>query len=402
MKKLQFSGTMFFLLGLFICLSISSCKKKEDPSPSGSSETAYLYTGRYTTPDGRIFLMGAFPDVPTSNPDKSKLTQLTGTSVATFTYNGFVYSWDGEASTMTKWKVEDNLKLTKLDVLSFVNTGISGNNFGAAFFSETEAYLPGLRQNIMVKWNPADMTITESITVQSPNTIYEAWNWRTYISGDNLVIPLELQDYDKLTVETKVIVAIFNTKNKTITYAEDTRVPGNSMMFPDENGNLYSYPSSTTAFMKHYGPDNNYPALGGMVRINKGESNFDPNFYVNVMEVTGGAAIMGMFYAGNNNWLVKQYKNESDFPATNDLWSFPNKELEFKLMNHDAKTSVAFPGKSNGYSGNNSWFIVDGIYYHQNPNKVTGNTEIGTISANGWEKVFEIQGGDLSDLARIR
>ncbi len=389
------------LLSLLAVIGFSSCSK-EEPTSGTKSETAYLYTGRYFTPDGRKFFMGAFSSVPNTTPDISKLTELTGTSVATFVYDGFVYSWDGEASEMTKWKVEDDLRMTKLDVLSFINTGITGNNFGAQFFSATEAYLPGLSNTTMVKWNPTNMTIIESIPFNAPNTSFEYYNWRTYKSGQNIIIPLEIGDWDNLATESKVMVGIFNTRTKTMTYAEDNRAQANSYLFPSENGDLYSYPMSTTAFFEHYGKGGPYPKSGGMVRIKNGESQFDPNFYVNVMDSTGGANSMGMFYVGNNKWLVKQYADTSNYPAAADLWDFWDKELEFKLYDHVTQKSVDFPGMPKGYSGNNGWFIVDGNHYHQSPNKVTGDTEIAIISETGWKTAFTIVGGDMNQLARVR
>jgi len=386
---------------LAIIIGLTSCEK-DDINTENSSDTAFIYTGRYSTPDGRKFFMGAFPTIPTSNPDISKLTELAGTSVATFVFGESVFTWDGDASEMTKWKVEEDLSLTQIDVVSFINTGISGNNFGAQFFSDTEAYLPDLGNQIVVKWNPENMTITKTISVDAPNTRFDYWTWRTYKSGQNIVIPLEPGDWDNLETEAKVMVGIFNTQTETVTYAEDDRVQANSYLFPDENGVLYSYPMSTTALFEQYGTGGPYPKSGGMVRINVGDTQFDPNFYVNVMDATGGANSMGMFYLGNDNWLVKQYADTSDYPADEDLWDFWNKELEFKLYNHTTETATDFPGKSKGYSGNNGWFYVEGKHYHQSPDVTTGNTEIVIISENGWEPAFIIEGGDLNQLARIR
>lgn len=401
-KYLKLNSKMFFLLSAVLMLGFTSCQEDDtNVDPGEISETAYLYTGRYTTPDGRVFLMGAFPSVPDSDPNIAELTELAGTSVATFTANGFVFSWDGEASEITKWKVEDDLTLTEDDVLSLQTLGVNGNNFGHIVISETEAFTPAFQEGIFVKWNPTTMEISEEIDISTPPSTFIPWAFKGYISGDNIIYPLELYDWDNLVAEKKAVAAIFNTKTYTVTYAQDDRVQANSYAFQDEAENTYLFPHSTSKLFDFYGEET-YPEHGGLVRIKKGATEFDPDFYVNVMEETGGAVSMGMFYAGNNKTLLKQVSSEDDFPAKENMFDFFNMQTEFLLFDIETKAFEEFPGKGEGYQRNFNTFVVDGDQYLQNPDPQTGNTRIDVLSENGLQEAFEIEGGDLNALYRIR
>lgn len=111
---------------------------------------------------------------------------------------------------------------------------------------------------------------------------------------------------------------------------------------------------------------------------------------------------MGMFYAGNNECLVKQVSSEDNFPAEEDMWDFFGMKTEFKLFDFETGTFEDFPGTKEGYQRNFNTFVVDGQQYIQNPNLITGNTSIDILNENGLHQTFEIQGGDLNALYRIR
>ena len=404
MSNVRFkTGLSVMALFAFVLLFFTRCKEDDtEPNIDGEKGSAILYTGRYSTPDGRKFLMGAFDEVPQSDPDISKLTELEGSSVSTFAANGYVFTWNGDASTITKWTVESDNSFIESAVLSLQSTGIAGNNFAHVVLSETVAYTPAIQDGIIVKWNPETMEIEKTITITAPPTTLDSYVFRSHLSGDNVYIPLEIGDWDNLKTDKKAIVAVFNTTTEVLTYATDDRRPPSSRAYVDEIGDFYMLPWSTTLMFNVYGDETGYPAHSNVLRIKSGETTFDAGFSQNIDSISKGAGVISSFYLGNNKLLVQEYGSEDDYPADEDLWDFTSQLLRYKLVDLVAETSVDFPGTNSGYSGNNNSFMVDGKHYYQSPNKVTGVTAIGVIDENGFQKTFEISGGDLNALYRIR
>lgn len=97
-----------------------------------------------------------------------------------------------------------------------------------------------------------------------------------------------------------------------------------------ENGNLYVASSNTAA----WGGNENLPA--GILKINSGESDFDPNYFFNVSDQVGGNHILTMTGVGNGKALTKVFRNDL-IVEFNDYFS--GFVVEHYLLDLEAQTA---------------------------------------------------------------
>lgn len=108
-------------------------------------------------------------------------------------------------------------------------------------------------------------------------------------------------------------IAVFNypalTFDKVIT---DDRIPNLGRYYSfntleeDENGNIYTFASSSLACGFAPTPSTN----SGILRIKNGETKFDANYHIDFETLSGGYKINDMFYVGNGKAVVRVLKED--------------------------------------------------------------------------------------------
>lgn len=83
----------------------------------------------------------------------------------------------------------------------------------------------------------------------------------------------------------------------------------------DENGNIYSYSPSSLACGYAPVPSKNSAVL----RVNNGETDFDPSYYIDFETLSGGYKINDMYYVANGKAVVRVLKEEETNPDY--LWA---------------------------------------------------------------------------------
>ena len=147
-------------------ISLTSCSSDDSKTDEGQGQgdnPAVIASVRVNTPGGRVFYLGAYDKFP-STLDYKTMTEI-GPGATIYSYGEHPYVWNGTASTLTKYNVSNDMKISDADALSLANTGVSGTFGPPAFVSETEAYFFALNDGKIIKFNPTSMTITETITV---------------------------------------------------------------------------------------------------------------------------------------------------------------------------------------------------------------------------------------------
>ena len=134
-------------------LLMAGCSSHDNATgPDAHVEDHALLLGlRVDTIDGRFIYMGAFPDVPTSNPSRDKMIELAGSWQVTG-YGGSAYAWEQETARLTRWTVDANLNMQKGKTMSLFNLGLAGWRYHA-FVSPTRAYTLGFESGIVAVWN---------------------------------------------------------------------------------------------------------------------------------------------------------------------------------------------------------------------------------------------------------
>jgi hypothetical protein len=108
--------------------------------------------------------------VPDGELDHSSYLELGNVDIST--YGGWVFAWEREAATFTRYSVRDDFSLFQDgEKLSFLSYSGGGEFVGGelALISATRAYTLSSELDVVVIWNPTTMEITGTIPMQPPD-----------------------------------------------------------------------------------------------------------------------------------------------------------------------------------------------------------------------------------------
>jgi hypothetical protein len=103
----------------------------------------------------------------------------------------------------------------------------------------------------------------------------------------------------------------------------------NNAMSITENGDIYTY--SPTAIASGIAPT---AKPSGILRIKNGTTEFDPGYFFNIEEVSGGYKIASMLYVGNGKALAQIYSFKNHVAA--DKWT--TRDCRMAVLDLNAKT----------------------------------------------------------------
>ena len=138
-EKSTFSSRLT-LLTITLTFTFFACNDDDHPEQNLEEvETATLLSLRTEGADGRIYYMAVYEEIP-NEPDLSTMVEL-GPGFRVYAFGENPYTWDGNASNLTKWNVDrTNLNVSEAEVMSLAGLGISGDLGPPAFFSDEQAY----------------------------------------------------------------------------------------------------------------------------------------------------------------------------------------------------------------------------------------------------------------------
>lgn len=315
-KKKLILPVLFISVFLMV---LTSCKNDDGKKPVVSAKKATMISFRTQTPNGRIYYMGVYPEVP-EELSVSKAVEL-GANQRIYTFGENPYTWNGNASTLTKWKVsKTDLSLTPAAVMSVAGIGISGDLGEPVFISETEAYFFALREGKIIEFKPKDMTITKTHNVSplkfsgkgSPGW-YGVWN--KYVRDSKVIMPVGYQPGGEWGIPTGAQVAVFDIKSKKLTYQTDNRllVAAEKAVISNK-GDIYLQPAYGADFAVHYGKHKNKPSTMTILKIKK-DGTFDPSFSYDFGTVTNTKFLMSVNIIFDNKAIISVADKKYKFPA---------------------------------------------------------------------------------------
>lgn len=148
---------------------------------------------------------------------------------------------------------------------------------------------------------------------QSTSDSLVAWPSSLQVRGDKLFVPfhkLDANGYFTTPRADTAFVAVYNYPNvgeqpeKIITDTRTSNIGVNgatSGMIEADNGDIYSF--SCGAEMAGFAPASTKPS--GILRINNGSTEFDPNYFFNVEEATNGGKIFWFEYLENGKAIAR-------------------------------------------------------------------------------------------------
>jgi hypothetical protein len=373
------------------------------PTAPADTEPAILVSSHVRTPEGGNIYVGALPNIPEGQLDRSRFLELSE-DVDVFTHAGYVFVWDREPAIMTRFSVRDDMTLVEGPRLSLASAlpGVGRH----VVISETRAYTLSTSLETLAIWNPTSMEVTAIVPLDPPDvdpTFSPSVGMGT-LAGNQVIWPIEW--FGDQTIRRSSMVVIANiASDGPPSFTEDTRCSGATSHHRDAAGDFYVYALAGDGFFA------GYDLSGGEVRtcilrVKANEPGFDPSYVVDLRELTGTYINRAWFHVRDSQYLA--YVWDTSVPLPDSGWEGYNQTpLRPFLIDLAEEAVVAYPHVVGNAVVASMQFNVDGVAYHQVSDNAQGNeiaagTEILEVHPDGALPRFSISPGTLNALSRIR
>jgi hypothetical protein len=208
--------------------------------------------------------------------------------------DGNLFVGRGGTPVIEKWIVNDQDQLEKVAEVDFSSYGLMnalarGRN-AMHFISEERAYfIDGATLQVIV-WNPKTMEHSGSFSIDG---IYDDEYWMStnwiHRDGDRLIVSASFWREDD-TADELTRVAFIDVNGPNVTYAEDTRCGHVAFQSVGSDGHLYLASHPGHAATLGAGLAGDPAAKSCIIRIESGADEFDPDYFVDLSELSGGFA----------------------------------------------------------------------------------------------------------------
>lgn len=308
----------------------------------GDGDEQWIVGGWLTTEEGWFGYLTILDDLSADGEvDLGQVHQFDGDLTYTSTGDGVVFVGQEGLSTIERWVVRDDGQGLKKDAqIDFDFYGVTSTTASGDVIqvldSETAWYFDTENYQVIV-FNPTTMK-TQGETIDFGGLKEGDYN---LVLGsisrldDALVISSQYWDADWNALSL-TRVAIIEIDSHEVRYANDTRCGSTRFHATDADGNLYIGPHPGEALWGGADLGSEDAPKPCLVRIKSGSSDFDPKYYVNLQEVSGGKVVGGFMQGTDNSAYVYEYVGDLDaITAENynshlrgDNWALAHIELD--------------------------------------------------------------------------
>lgn len=334
-------------------------------------------------------------------------------------YNGSIYIFSREEPTITRYTVNDDLSIVKDErILDFHLTGTEVFCQICNVFAGPELayHIDAITGGVVVAWNPKTMELLETSDV--PESIFS----RMEGTSAELVFPTAVggrafynaswSNWETLRHYDRAAVVAFDTDTPTPTLEviEDDRCGGTYAMSPfaDDEGNVYAMGDWEGGYYDVGTRTERPPAC--LLRIKPGADEFDPDYYLNLLEVAGARAIRNAFPMSGGRILLNILPNDADVVSEADFEADPRayytlEGFTYVILDVETEEVTPVPDIEQAAAGNSTPLSIDDRNFIQiYPNGKDEAAHLYEIKADGSaEKVIEASSaGDFSMIGRVR
>jgi hypothetical protein len=378
-----------------------------DPSaltnPVAPADPAYIVAIRVDAIDGRFIYMGAFAEVPTSEPSRDRMAELAGSWQLT-AYGGRAFAWEQETGQMTSWSIDGDLSLRRGATMSLGQLGLAGWRYHA-FVSPTRAYALGLELGVVVVWNPETMEIVDELRFDAPPDFddMDAYPLSVFVRDGKIVAPLYGDNFEAQRIGKRQVVGVIDTATDAVSFLYDDRCLPSGLGHMTPEGDLYLDPYQSGTYYDAYAIEPGLPPPCSL-RIRAGEERIDPDYVLDYSSLLGVHA-EGVWPISEN--LVMALSRVPGVPlpdVQDDYWSLPQQSSSVDLVTRSVQPYTGMPAALQMQSAGQH--VVDGHSFYQNyrydVDGLIDVVEVGELTRQGWVKQFDINGGDLWAIVRAR
>ena len=340
-------------LALSLLLALAGCSDTTEPRGDDAGPRYAIMYEVYTD-EGSTSYLGLLDDLDVSEVDQSQVREAGAGRAFIQAYNGWLFVGESERARVTRYSLSDSGVLVDEGSIDFSDYGFTEGQFdswNATFISPEKAYQMDFREGTTIIWNPSTMKILGDIP--APEELYrEGWSLEgtPAVVRDGLLFrSFDWANYDDARYASDFRLAVYDVENdQLVDLVEETRcpVPGN-LVHADEAGNLYFsnwiWPVAGT--LMRDAPD---PCV---LRINAGETRFDPDWSLRYEDIAEGRRGAMFTYLNDNQALISAFYDErTSFDAETDPWSYVGSN-NWKLWNVDLSTNTGAPLEGIDFNG---------------------------------------------------
>ncbi|MEM8940188.1 MAG: hypothetical protein AAGC64_12680 [Bacteroidota bacterium] len=405
-RKIKSSPTLIILLGLLV---LTSCENDDSDDASANNgeeaEQAWMLSFSENTPQGNVYYMGVYDEIPDS-PDKNTAIEL-GFNATSVTFGDNVYTWNSNAMTMTKWSVDKvTLSLTPQDILSFASVGVNDISPTASIISNIKAYMSNLAEGILVEFNPEKMEIVEVHQVEPydfPGLYLPFLEWRKYISGNKIIIPLGYYNPDECCNWPNpdgAAIAVIDTDLNTVTYKKDNRLMAQLEEFGvDDEGDFYTIPATANPFFNEFSTAISDPLPQHTILKVNSDGEFVDDFTFDLDNVLLASVIKSVIFISGNEAIV-QYADTSYSIEQPYDWAYWGEEYDnLKVVNFETGAVRDWNALPNyafvGYNAN-----INGEFYFR-ANRSDGGDLVRLNSLDDFTIVSRLDNGLIWGIGKL-
>jgi hypothetical protein len=299
-------------------------KAGDDPggNPAQKAEELWIVGGWISTGDEYTGYLTVVDDLSSAGTiDLSRAVEFGGDMVYASPGGRVVFVGREDAPVIERWGLDESNALEKQDQLSLANFGVTktlgGGRNVMQFIDEHRAYYFDNQNLQVVVFDPARMTVDGSFSIEglAVNGQEHAMNF-IHRDGDRFIVTARYWHLEEGTTTPLVRAAIVDSRDDSVEYIEDTRCGDIAFNVTDDAGNLYLGSHPGHAVYMAAGLDGDSPPPQCLLRIKRGESRFDQDYFVNLSELSGGV-VGGLLQGAGDRAYVFQYDGE---PITEDNW----------------------------------------------------------------------------------
>jgi hypothetical protein len=293
-----------------------------------------------------------------------------------------------ETPTVTKYEITDDQRFVEWETIDFSGYGLTymWRDPGLVpFLADDKAYVIDNRELQVVIWNPAAMEINGSFSladVEDPEYPLTRFEADPTFRGDELLVLVTHSTEDDVDAPYSSLITIDTVNDRVTNIVREERCGGLWESVKDSKGDIY-FSTGTWDAAENRVFGTRIATAPCIVRVKAGESEFDPDFFLDSASI-GGSAAGGMVTGGGDVAYIKVLDetvlppiDEEDFDA---VWGGENWQWwRLQLGSSSAAQPITSLPLSNGGGGE---LIVEGRSYVRNASADFSSTTLLDMGAS--------------------
>ena len=320
---------------------------------------------------------------------------------------GYFAVGNGEDITITRFDVDEAGRFVEQGRISFQGVGTTFLGNTMAFLSATKAYYVDAEFPQIVVWDPARMEVTSTIdlsmTVRDGDRLPSTTFFNYVIREDRMMVPIGWYGFDgQRTLPGTGLLVLDTVSDTVVSYAVDERCTAAVQLVQTANGDaFYSRGYRSTVFDDTLRGSSDRP--GCVLRLPANAEAFDPDYLVNLEEVSGGLA-GDIFPASEDGFVFFSVLDESlaEWDAATDPVALQADPVWRRWRLNLATGTAELAAEFEPAPPDNLLFRVDDRLLFSLPLDDFARSRIVELTSEGERVVFENNLGFVVGLYRVR